>query len=103
MLSFAIDNHTKVRIIRINIWRILMKKKARTREVVLSDATHKHLLRSAAYFGCTMGTIIDMLLDAVRLAEMPGSDRPRVLIAIDSFEKYLSSLDVSEQNYLFKD
>ena len=80
-----------------------MENKLQSHAIRMSPTTRRHLLASSVHFGCSMGILLDMLLDAVRIAEMPGSDNPKVLVSIDRFEKYLSNLDVSEQNYLFKD
>lgn len=80
-----------------------MKRRPRGREIHMTDTTHKHLTMSALHFGCSKGTLLDMLLAAVRIAEMPESDNPKTLMAIECFEKHLSNIDLTKHTYIFKD
>jgi hypothetical protein len=79
------------------------KPKIKTKNVRLSEDVNRHLHMGAAHFGCSMSTLLSMLLDAVRIAEMPGSDNPKLHMAIERFEKHLSSIDLAKHTYLFKD
>ncbi len=81
----------------------IMDNKTHNHTFRMTNNTKRHLLASSVHFGCSMGTLLDMLLDAVRIAEMPGSENPKVFIAIERFEKHLSSIDLAKHTYLFKD
>jgi len=80
-----------------------MDTKTHNHSFRMSNNTKRHLLASSVHFGCSMGTLLDMLLDAVRIAEMPNADDPKVSIAIERFEKHLSNIDLATHTYLFKE
>lgn len=77
--------------------------KAKSKNVRLYDDACRHLHMGAAHFGCSMSTLLSMLLAAVRIAEMPESDNPKTLMAIERFEKHLSNIDLTTHTYLFKE
>jgi|HubBroStandDraft_6_1064221.scaffolds.fasta_scaffold1194702_2 hypothetical protein len=80
-----------------------MKKRVRGREIYMSELTYKHLYMSAAHFECSVGAFLDVLFDALQIAKLPSSDNPKTLDSLEHFKKYLSTVDFSKQNYLFKD
>lgn len=80
-----------------------MDTKTQNHSFRMSNNTKRHLLASSVHFGCSMGTLLDMLLDAVRIAEMPNKEDPKTSTAISRFEKHLDGISADNNVYLFKD
>lgn len=55
---------------------------------------------SSKYFGCTTGTLIELMLDATRLAPSINKDIPEE--TIDNFYKKVNEV-ADADTYLFKD
>jgi hypothetical protein len=55
---------------------------------------------SSKYFGCTTGTLIELLLDATRLAPATNKDIPEE--TIDNFYKKVNEV-ADADTFLFKD
>lgn len=80
-----------------------MKNKPQMHGFRMTTDTKRHLLGAAVYFGCSMGSLLDILLDLVKIAPIPTNQDPKTLLAIDKFDKYINTIDEDSPTYLFKD
>jgi hypothetical protein len=76
----------------------MSETKAGIKSARISDRLHRHLTASAKYFGCSVNTLIMLLLDTCSISEFDSKDSK---VSDDTINKYYEH--VKARNYLFKD
>ncbi len=65
----------------------------------LTPRVNRHVKATANYFGCSVGTLVSLLLDATHISQLEGGISDEI---IDKFYKEVNS-HADTETYLFKD
>lgn len=65
----------------------------------IAPRVHRHIKAAANYFGCSVGTLISLLLDATRISQLEEGVSDEI---IDKFYKEVNT-HADAETYLFKD